>query len=249
MHFSRRFLLGSLSQSSEVEHNPKMNILFFDNLGGLFCFLTFRSTFFAQIVWPIIRSWTYSKNKHFIFQWLRGHFSFFCVLVNVFCLDCLANHQKLNVIQKWTFYFSMTSVAFFGFLHFGQCFMLGSLGRSSEVERNPKMNIWFFNDLGGLFCFLCFGQCYWLRLLGWSSEVECNPKTNILFCDVLGGLFCFFVFWSTVLLGLLGRSSEVERNWKMNILFFDNLGGLFCFFAFWSTFFAQITLPFIRSWT
>ena len=27
-----------------------MNILFFDDLGGLFCFFTFWSTFFAQII-------------------------------------------------------------------------------------------------------------------------------------------------------------------------------------------------------
>ena len=37
------------------------------------------------------------------------------------------------------------------FLHFSQCLSLRLLGRSSEVERNPKMNISFFDDLGGLF--------------------------------------------------------------------------------------------------
>ena len=44
------------SQSSEVEHNPKMNILFFDDLGGLFHLFAFWSTFFARIVRLIIRS-------------------------------------------------------------------------------------------------------------------------------------------------------------------------------------------------
>ena len=42
----------------------------------------------------------------------------------------------------------MTQGAFFVFLHFGQHFLLRSLGQSSEVEHNPKMNISFFNDLG-----------------------------------------------------------------------------------------------------
>ena len=60
--FGQHFLLGFLSQSSEVEHNCKTNILFFDAL--------------------------------------EGPFLFFCVSVNIFCLDCSADHQKLNVIQK-----------------------------------------------------------------------------------------------------------------------------------------------------
>ena len=54
--FGQHFLLGLLSRSSEVEHNPKMNILFFNDLGGLFHFFVFWSTFFAWIVQPIIRS-------------------------------------------------------------------------------------------------------------------------------------------------------------------------------------------------
>ena len=37
------------------------------------------------------------------------------------------------------------------FSHFGQRSSLRSLGQSSEIECNPKMNISFFNDLGGLF--------------------------------------------------------------------------------------------------
>ena len=34
--------------------------------------------------------------------------AFFHILVDVHHSDCLVNHQKLNVIQKQTFHFSMT---------------------------------------------------------------------------------------------------------------------------------------------
>ena len=54
--FGQRFLLGSLGRSSEVECIPKMNILFFDDLGGLFHFFVFWSTNFARIARLIIRS-------------------------------------------------------------------------------------------------------------------------------------------------------------------------------------------------
>ena len=109
-------MLRLLGRSSEVECNPKTNILFFDDFGGLFLF-------------------------------------FFYISVNIFCLDSLADHQKLKVIQKQTFDFSMTLGAFFIFLHFGQCFLLRSLGQSSEVECNPKMNISFFwLERGGRWC-------------------------------------------------------------------------------------------------
>ena len=126
--FGRHFFLGSLGRSSEVECNPKMNILFFDDLGGLFLF-------------------------------------FFCVLVDIFCSDCSANHQKLNIIIKGTFYFLMTYGAFFVFfLCFCQCFLLRLLSRSSEVECNPKMNILFFNDFGGLFHFFAFRSTFFAQI-------------------------------------------------------------------------------------
>ena len=54
--FGQHFLLGLLGRSSEVECNPKMNILFFDDLGGFFHFFAFQSTFFARIARPIIKS-------------------------------------------------------------------------------------------------------------------------------------------------------------------------------------------------
>ena len=74
-----------LGQSSEVECNAKMNISFFDNLGGLL--------------------------------------SFFCISVNVCCSDYLADHQKLNIIQKQTFHFLMTKGAFFCFFVFWLTFV------------------------------------------------------------------------------------------------------------------------------
>ena len=36
LHFGQLSSLGSISQPSEVECNPKMSISFFDDLGGLF---------------------------------------------------------------------------------------------------------------------------------------------------------------------------------------------------------------------
>ena len=54
----------------------------------------------------------------------------------------------------------------FHILCFGGHFLLGLLGRSSEVEHNPKLNILFINDLGGLFHFfmvwsMIFAQIAW----------------------------------------------------------------------------------------
>ena len=80
---------------------PKMSISFFDDLGGLF--FAFWLTFIAKIAWLIIRSWKESKNEHLNFWWLRG--PFFCILVDFCHSDYSANHQKLNVIQKWEFIF------------------------------------------------------------------------------------------------------------------------------------------------
>ena len=49
-----------------------------------------------------------------------------------------ANHQKLNVIQKWAFYF-------FGWRGVVDRFeSIDQPGQSSEVECNPKMSISFF---------------------------------------------------------------------------------------------------------
>ena len=82
------------SQSSEVEHNPKMSILFF---------------------W-LERGGRQGSSPS----------------------TSLADHQKLNVIQKWAFYFLAGEGWRTGFESINQP------GRSSEVERNPKMSILFF---------------------------------------------------------------------------------------------------------
>ena len=75
--------------------------------------------------------------------------------------------------------------------HFDHISLLRLLGRSSEVEHNPKTNISFFEDLGGLFSH--FGQLSLLGSLGQSSEVEHNPKMNISFFSDLGAFFCILV--------------------------------------------------------
>ena len=147
------------SQSSEVECNPKMSILFFWlEMGGrwgsspstspanhqmlniiqkqAFYFFDWRGVadgfWNHQPVRPIIRSWTWSKSKHFIVVagegWRTG-FEFIdqpnrsseveCnpkMSILFFWLErggiwgsssstSPADHQKLNVIQKWEFYF------------------------------------------------------------------------------------------------------------------------------------------------
>ena len=101
--------------------------------------------------------------------------------------------------------------------------MLGLLSQSSEVERNPKMNISSYNDLEGLFSH--FSQLSSLRSLSLSSEVECNPKLSISIFDDLGDFLLHFS--QLLLLGSLGQSSEFECNFKMIFSFFDDLGGLF----------------------
>ena len=100
MHFSHRSSLRSLGQSSEVEHNPKTNILFFDDLGAFFIFLCFGQHFFLESLGQSSEVEHNPKMNILFFNDLGGPFSFFCVLVNVFCSDHSSDHQKLNVIQK-----------------------------------------------------------------------------------------------------------------------------------------------------
>ena len=101
------------------------------------------------------------------------------------------------IIKSWTssinehFIFHWHRGPFFTFLCFGQRLSFRSLGRSSEVEHNPKPSIPFLDDLG---VFLHFSQLLLLWSLGQSSEVECNPKTSILFFNDIGGLFSFCCF-------------------------------------------------------
>ena len=76
---------------------------------------------------------------------------------------CLADHQKLNIIQKWAFYFLAGEGWQIGFESINQP------SRSSEVERNPKTSILFF----------------WLEKGGrWGSSPSTSPanhqKLNII---------------------------------------------------------------------
>ena len=131
------------------------------------------------------------------------------------------------------------------FLHFSHRLSLRSLGRSSEVECNPKMSISFF--LAGERWQMGFESIdkprqssernlkmsisfFWLErgwqmvfksinLPGQSSEVECNPKMSISF--FLSGERWQMGFES---INKPGRSSE--HNLKMGIsLFWLERGG------------------------
>ena len=105
----------------------------------------------------ITRSWKSSKNEHFICldgeRWQMG-FEY---------INQPANHQKLNVIQKWAFYFfAWRTVADGVRVH-------QPAGQSSGFECNPKMSILFFwLEKGG----------------GWGSSPSTSPanhrKLNII---------------------------------------------------------------------
>ena len=142
------------SRSSEVDHNPKMSILYFwlergDRWGSspstspadhqklnviqkwAFHIFGWRGvTDRVQVHWParlIIRSWMKSKNEH-LFFWQMG-------------FECIDQP-----------------------------------GQSSEVEHSPKMSIsFFFAGEGWQTGFESIDQT------GRSSEVECNPKMSILY--------------------------------------------------------------------
>ena len=105
LHFGWCLLLILLSRSSKVEHNLKPSISFFDDLGGLFLhfswFLLLGSLGQSSAVECNI------KMSFSFFDDLGGLFSFFWHLVNIRHSDHLADNQKLNVIEKWAFYFSM----------------------------------------------------------------------------------------------------------------------------------------------
>ena len=140
-----------------------MNILFFNDLGGLFHFFAFWSMFFAQITQLMV--WWSSGSLLVVFCWTSGS------LLLVFCwssasllLVCcwssdslLVDHQKMNIL-----FFDDLGL----FLHFSHRLSLRSLSRSSEVESNPKKNILFFDDLGGLFCFFVF----WSTFFAWIAR-------------------------------------------------------------------------------
>ena len=84
-----------------------MNIWYFDDLGGLFCFLHFGWRFLLRSLGQSSEVERNPKMNIWFFGDLGG-LLFFYILVDIFCSDCLADHQKLNVIQKQTFDFLMT---------------------------------------------------------------------------------------------------------------------------------------------
>ena len=145
--------------SSEVEPNPKTRILFiWLERGGrwglspstshadhqklnviqkwAFYFVGWRGVADGvrvhQPARAITRSWKSSKNEHFIFlDWERWQMGFESITQ-------LANHQKLNVTQKWAFHLLAGEGWQMGFESIDQP------GRSPEVESHPKMSILFF---------------------------------------------------------------------------------------------------------
>ena len=147
-----------------------------------------------------------------------------------------ANHQKLNIIQKISIFIFLAGEGWWmGFESINQP------GWSSEVERNPKMSISSYDNIGGLFSH--FTQILSLQSLSWSSEIEHNPKPSISFFDDLGDLSLHFS--RLLLLGSLSQSSEVKCNIKMSFSFFDDLGGLFSHFGWISSlrWLSQSSLP------
>ena len=134
-HFRWFVLLRSLCQSSEVECNPKTSISFFDDFLAIsFCILVdfccldcspdhqklniiqkwafifwWFGGHFSHFRWLLLlRSLSRSseiecnpKTSILFFWWFGSHFFTF----QFHRLDCSANHQKLNVIQKEHFIF------------------------------------------------------------------------------------------------------------------------------------------------
>ena len=80
--------LGSLRWLSEVECNPKISISVFDDLTAISHFMQLAS----------LRSLNQSSE-------VECNPKGFCISGNFCHLDCSANHQKLNVIQKWALVF------------------------------------------------------------------------------------------------------------------------------------------------
>ena len=101
LHFGQLLLLRFLGQSSEVEHNPKTSISFFDDLGGLF-------SHFGQL--SLLRSLGQSseveRNPKMSISFFNDLGGLFHISVDFHHSDCLANHQKFNVIQKQAFHLS-----------------------------------------------------------------------------------------------------------------------------------------------
>ena len=140
-----------------------------------------------------------------------------------------ANHQKLNVIQKWAFYF-------FGWR--GVADGVQKLSPLTSPADHQKLNIiqkqafYFFAAEGWQMGFESIDQP------GRSSELECNPKTSILF------------FWLERggRRGLSPLTSPADHQ-KLNVIqkwafyFFDWRGVADGVWVHWPA------RPIIRSWT
>ena len=99
-HFDQLSSLRSLGQSSEVECNPKMSISLFDDLGGLLSHFSWLS-----LLRLLSQLSEVEHNPKTSIHLMMTKGAFFCISVTVRRLDHSADHQKLNVIQKWAFYF------------------------------------------------------------------------------------------------------------------------------------------------
>ena len=206
--------IEQLSQSSEVEHNPKMSISFFWVKRGCgwglspstspanhqklsitqkwaFHFFGWRGV--ADGVWVhrpaqlIIRSWPKSKNEDFIF-WLKRGGGW-----GLSPSTSLANHQKLIVIQKQAFNFIGWRWVVDGvWVHW-------PVWPKSEVDCNTKMNISF----------------YWLERVGrWDSSPSTSPADHQKF-NIIQKWGFHFIGWRGVVDGVWVHqpAQPIIRSW------------------------------------
>ena len=180
---------------------------------------------------------------------------FFHILDDFHHSVCSADHQKLNIIWKWTFQFLMIWWPFFCIS--GDFHCLDCLANHQKLNVIQKQTFHFLM-VGSHF--IAFWVTFVARITWQPSEVECNPKINISLFVQFGGHFFFilgdfhhsdhsvnhqklniiqnnhFMFWWfghflhfgwPLSLCSLGQSSEVEHNPKMSISFFNNSVAIF----------------------
>ena len=123
--------------------------------------------------------------------------------------DSLANHQKLNIIQKQAFHFLMIYQPLFCILVNFCC--SDSLTNHQKLNIIQKQAFQFLMIYQPLFCILVNFCCSdsLTNHQNLSSEVVHNPKLSISFFDDLVAIFCIQLTF--------------ECNPKMSISFFDNL--------------------------
>ena len=166
-------------QSSEFECSPKMSILFL--LAGEGWQRGFQS-----IDQPGWSSEVECNPKTSIsFDWLERGGGW-----GSSPLTSPADHQKLNVIQKWAFYFFLAGEGWqTGFESIDQS------GLSSEVECNPKTSISFF----------------WLEMGGrWGSSLLTSPADHQKLNVIQKWAFYFF--------GWRGVADRVWVHWPARLI-------------------------------